>query len=244
MSQRWIIPDIHGCPRTLKLLLENTLKVTKHDQLYFLGDYIDRGPDGKGVIDYLMHLQNEEYNVHFIKGNHEDMCVKAFEADQKKKLFGGKHPEQKDWEAVGAKKTLESFGVKHPREIPKQYIDWMNNCLPFIELEEYILVHAGMNFSIDNPFEDTKSMMWTRQVARQENHPRAHSRRLQFHEFGHRAKPKLRLHRLGQRSLCDRQTRYGQPDGLQSRHETDFGVVEYGFVRVYFALSAGFTPPA
>lgn len=162
MSQRWIIPDIHGCPRTLKLLLENTLKVTKHDQLYFLGDYIDRGPDGKGVVDYLMHLQKEEYDVHFIKGNHEDMCVKAFEADQKKKLFGGKHPEQKDWEAVGAKKTLESFGVKHPREIPKQYIDWMNNCLPFIELEEYILVHAGMNFSIDNPFEDTKSMMWTR----------------------------------------------------------------------------------
>ena len=63
MSKRWIIPDIHGCLRTVKALLENTLLVTKHDQLYFLGDYIDRGPDGKGVIDYLMHLQKEEYNV-------------------------------------------------------------------------------------------------------------------------------------------------------------------------------------
>ena len=73
MSQRWIIPDIHGCAKTLKVLLENMLKVTKNDQLYFLGDYIDRGPDGKGVIDYLMHLQKEEYNVLLLKGNHEDM---------------------------------------------------------------------------------------------------------------------------------------------------------------------------
>ena len=161
MSRRWIIPDIHGCAKTLKVLLENMLKVTKHDQLYFLGDYIDRGPDSKGVIDYLMWLQKEEYEVHFIKGNHEDMCAKAFEADQKKRLFG-KHPEQKEWEAVGAKATLASFGVKHPREIPQKYIDWMNACLPYIELEEYILVHAGMNFNIANPFEDEKSMMWTR----------------------------------------------------------------------------------
>ena len=38
----------------------------------------------------------------------------------------------------------------------------MNACLPYVELEEYILVHAGMNFNIADPFEDTKSMMWTR----------------------------------------------------------------------------------
>lgn len=161
MPQRWIIPDIHGCVKTLQFLLENTLKVSKHDQLYFLGDYIDRGPDGKGVIDYLMHLQKEEYDVHFLKGNHEDLCVTAFQADQKKRLIG-KHPEQKEWEAVGAKATLDSFGVKHPREIPQLYIDWMNACLPYIELEEYILVHAGLNFKIENPFEDEYSMMWTR----------------------------------------------------------------------------------
>ena len=162
MSQRWIIPDIHGCIKTVKVLLENILRVTKNDQLYFLGDYIDRGPDGKGVIDYMMHLQKEDYDVHFLKGNHEDMCVKSYEADQKKKFLGGKHLEQKEWEAVGAKATLDSFGVKHPREIPKMYIDWMNQCLPYIELENYILVHAGMNFQIDNPFEDERSMMWTR----------------------------------------------------------------------------------
>ena len=162
MAQRWIIPDIHGCAQTLKALLENLLKVTKNDTLYFLGDYIDRGPDGKGVIDYLMHLKEEEYNIYCLKGNHEDLCVNAYEADQKKKLFGGKHSEQKEWEAVGAKTTIQSFGVKHPREIPKKYIDWMNMCLPYVELEKYILVHAGMNFKVEDPFKDTHSMMWTR----------------------------------------------------------------------------------
>ena len=176
MSQRWIIPDIHGCPQTLQALFENMLKITKHDQLYLLGDYIDRGPDSKGVIDYLMHLQKEEYNVHCIKGNHEDMCVKAYEADKKKKLFGSKHIEQKEWEAVGAKETLQSFGVKHQREIPIEYIEWMKECMPYVELEEYILVHAGLNFSIDNPFEDEHSMMWTRRF--KVNYNKSHGKKI------------------------------------------------------------------
>ena len=176
MSQRWIIPDIHGCPQTLQALFENMLKITKHDQLYLLGDYIDRGPDSKGVIDYLMHLQKEEYNVHCIKGNHEDMCVKAYEADKKKKLFGSKHIEQKEWEAVGAKETLQSFGVKHPREIPIEYIEWMKECMPYVELEEYILVHAGLNFNIDNPFEDEHSMMWTRRF--KVNYNKSHGKKI------------------------------------------------------------------
>lgn len=162
MSSRWIIPDVHGCAKTLQTLIERQLCLGKYDKLYLLGDYIDRGPDGKGVIDYIMHLQKEEYEVFCIKGNHEDLCINAFEADQKKKLFGAKHTEQKEWEAVGAAATLKSFGVKHPREIPQNYIDWMKNCLPYIELEDYILVHAGMNFDVENPFEDEHSMMWTR----------------------------------------------------------------------------------
>ena len=68
MTKRWIIPDIHGCSRTLKYLLENQLKITKNDPVYFLGDYIDRGPDGKGVLDYLMNLEKEEYEADDILG--------------------------------------------------------------------------------------------------------------------------------------------------------------------------------
>ena len=157
---RWIIPDIHGCARTMKVLLENVLKVTKDDELFFLGDYIDRGPASKDVIDYLMDLQEKGWNIHCLKGNHEDYCVKAWEEDQKFHLF--KPGIQKAWEAVGAKETFSSFGVKRPREIPKKYIDWMKNLDYYYELENYILVHAGLNFRIKNPFEDKHSMIWVR----------------------------------------------------------------------------------
>ena len=157
---RWIIPDIHGCAKTVKTLLENMLKVTRDDELFFLGDYIDRGPASKDVIDYLMDLQERGWNIHCLKGNHEDYCVKAWEADQKFHLF--KPDIQKAWEQVGAKETLKSFGGKRPREIPQKYIDWMKDLAYYYELEKYILVHAGMNFKIENPFEDTRSMIWVR----------------------------------------------------------------------------------
>ncbi|MCF0200742.1 MAG: serine/threonine protein phosphatase [Bacteroidales bacterium] len=162
MASRWIIPDVHGCVKTLQALVEKQLQLRKFDALYLLGDYIDRGPDGKAVLDYLMDLQDAEYQIFPIKGNHEAMCVDAFRADQKKRLFGGKSLEQRQWEQVGAKETLLSFGVRHPREIPQKYIDWMEACLPYVELESYVLVHAGMNFDAENPFDDTDSMLWTR----------------------------------------------------------------------------------
>lgn len=157
---RWIIPDIHGCAQTLKVLLENALKVTKDDELFFLGDYIDRGPASKGVLDYLMEHQENGWKIHCLKGNHEDYCVRAWEEDQKFHLF--KPGIQKAWEAVGAKDTFSSFGIKRPREIPQKYIDWMKNLDYYFELEDYILVHAGMNFKIKNPFEDKHSMIWVR----------------------------------------------------------------------------------
>ena len=160
MKNRWVIPDIHGHLTTLKSMVEDRIALSKTDAIYFLGDYIDRGPDSKGVIDFIMNLQNSGYNVDYLKGNHEDYCIRAWEADQKRFLF--RSPIEKDWVKNGGNKTLDSFGAKRPREISKFYIDWMKNAKYFIELDDYVLVHAGMNFNIDNPYEDTRSMMWIR----------------------------------------------------------------------------------
>lgn len=160
MRNRWVIPDIHGHPKTLKYMIEDRLNITKSDVVYFLGDYIDRGPDSKGVIDYIMSMQNAGYEVYCLRGNHEDYCLKAWNAD--KKRFLGRSSIEKEWRKNGAQNTLLSFNVKRPRNIDQRYIEWMNNTKYYIELEDYILVHAGLNCSIDNPFEDTKSMMWIR----------------------------------------------------------------------------------
>ncbi len=157
---RWIIPDIHGCARTLEALLKNMLKVTRDDELFFLGDYIDRGPASKEALDLLMDMQEGGWNIHCLKGNHEDYCVRTWEADQQRHLF--KPDVQKLWENVGAKETYKSFGVKRPREIPEKYIEWMRNLLYYYEIENYILVHAGMNFKASDPFKDTHSMITVR----------------------------------------------------------------------------------
>jgi len=60
---------------------------------------------------------------------------------------------------------LKSFSVKWPAEIPGEYINWIMS-LPFYhELEKFILVHAGFNFEIENPFEDRHYMLWVRDFA-------------------------------------------------------------------------------
>ena len=72
MKKQWVIPDLHGCSQTLQALITEQIRPSRSDVLYFLGDYIDRGPDSKGVIDYIITLQENEYEVKVLKGNHED----------------------------------------------------------------------------------------------------------------------------------------------------------------------------
>lgn len=165
MKKQWVIPDIHGHFKTLKVLIEQQVRPSKHDELYFLGDYIDRGPDSKAVIDYLINLKKDDYNVRFLLGNHEDYCIKAYTACRESKSFLGlktRNHIKKEWERYGGKETLKSFGVKNMKEFPHSYIDWMKSLEYYIELEDYILVHAGFNFKIDNPFTDKHAMIWVR----------------------------------------------------------------------------------
>lgn len=165
MKNRWVIPDIHGCVKTLKTLIEQLIKPTKHDGLFFLGDYIDRGPDSKGVIDYIRNLQDDEYNVQALLGNHEDYCLQAVEAEFRRKGILGlksRNHIRKEWERHGGKETQQSFGIKDLRDFPKEYLDWMRGLEYYIELEDYILVHAGLNFKNSNPFNDKRAMLWIR----------------------------------------------------------------------------------
>lgn len=165
MIKKWVIPDIHGCVRTVKTLIENQIKPNKNDQLIFIGDYIDRGPDSKGVIDYIMSLQENDYNVVALMGNHEDYCVRAYEEDKKHRGFLGfrsKSRVQKEWEVHGGIQTMESFDATSPKDIPEKYINWMKSLPYFIEVDNFVIVHAGLNFNVEDPFSDKRSMIWIR----------------------------------------------------------------------------------
>jgi serine/threonine protein phosphatase 1 len=165
MHKTWIIPDIHGCSKTLRALFENYIIPTKDDGLYFLGDYIDRGPDSKGVIDYIMDLQEQGFQVHLLKGNHEESCVNACAEEKRVKSFlgiRGRNATKAAWKQFGGKETMQSFGITDLNDIPQKYIDWMDRQATHIELEKFLLIHAGLDYSLDKPLEDEYSMLWLR----------------------------------------------------------------------------------
>ena len=66
---RWIIGDVHGMLDPLQRLLDEVAKIDAQAQFYFVGDYINRGPDSKGVIDLLLSLTGAK----FVRGNHDDI---------------------------------------------------------------------------------------------------------------------------------------------------------------------------
>ena len=103
-----------AAPKTLQALLHQ-ISFSKKDELYLLGDYIDRGPDSKGVIDYIWELQDLGYKIHCLRGNHEQMMLEAL-YDEENLRF---------WKHHGGKATLKSFNTKDIFNIPKAYFQWM-----------------------------------------------------------------------------------------------------------------------
>jgi predicted MPP superfamily phosphohydrolase len=162
VSRRIVIGDIHGCYKTLKKLTEEKLKITPSDHLYFIGDYIDRGPASQQVLDYLIELKWQSYNIYPIRGNHEEMLLKAISDN---KFIHA-------WYNNGAEETLKSFDIPDNllfeydgiKLIPEKYIHFISNLPYFIVLDDYIIVHAGLNFKLDQPFDDKESMLWMRNI--------------------------------------------------------------------------------
>ncbi len=77
MSHTFVIGDIHGCSDSLTELLEKIKPLAKDDTVIFIGDYIDRGPDSKGVIEIVLQLKAEHSRVITLMGNHEFMFLGA-----------------------------------------------------------------------------------------------------------------------------------------------------------------------
>ena len=63
LARQIAISDIHGCARTFKKLVLEKVVLDKQDTLFLLGDYINKGPDSKGVLDFIFELKNSGFNV-------------------------------------------------------------------------------------------------------------------------------------------------------------------------------------
>lgn len=153
---QFAISDIHGCAKTFDALL-NEIQFSPSDELYLLGDYIDRGPDSKGVIDRILQLQQDGYQVHCLMGNHEQMVLEA--------CMPHGEVSHDTWIHNGGMATLESFGLTKdspPTLIPNPYLEFFTNLRLYLETNGYLLVHAGINFQGTDPLDDAFGLLWIR----------------------------------------------------------------------------------
>ncbi|HEY8402939.1 MAG TPA: metallophosphoesterase family protein [Cytophagaceae bacterium] len=152
MPRSFAVSDIHGCSKTFIALIENTIRLEKQDHLYLLGDYIDRGPDSKGVIDFILHLKEEGFQVRTLMGNHEKMLLDAYSDRDKVRV----------WLMNGGEVAMESFKIDQLSDLPEKYIQFFKDLEYYILLDRYVLVHAGLNFNIPDPLSDKEAMLWLR----------------------------------------------------------------------------------
>lgn len=161
-----IIGDIHGCNKTFNALIDK-IALSPLDHLFLLGDYIDRGPDSKGVLDTIVNLKERGYQVSCLRGNHEQMMLNAFQPPVNKEEEDDDGSNEavdylKRWLKNGGKETLNSFGISKVEQVPPQYFTFLKQLPYYIETEDLILVHAGLDFHTKNPFDNLEEMIWIR----------------------------------------------------------------------------------
>jgi serine/threonine protein phosphatase 1 len=138
-NQRIIaIGDIHGCLTALATLI-GMLDLREGDLLVTLGDYVDRGPDTRHVLDQMVELFDAG-RVIPLRGNHELMMMRARDSVS----------EERFWRSFGGDDALESYSTADRQgrlqDVPDRHWRFMaSDCRDWYETDEFIFVHAGVN---------------------------------------------------------------------------------------------------
>jgi serine/threonine protein phosphatase 1 len=138
MGRVLAIGDIHGCLTALDTVL-GFICPGPADQLVFLGDYIDRGPDSKGVLDRLIEL-GRRIDVVYLRGNHEVMMLGAATGWDNFRF----------WRACGGAEALESYagidGAGTLDDIPDSHWRFIGSrCVDWYETDTHVFVHANLH---------------------------------------------------------------------------------------------------
>jgi len=152
MGRRFAIGDIHGCKKTFKKLIKKNLEVSRDDEIILMGDLVDRGPRIRETIDYILKLQSKGYNIKSLIGNHEWLLLESIESGEMFDL----------WMQNKALTTLKSFQVNDAAHIPEIYLKFFREMPYYIETENFVLVHGGLNFNKKKPLKHKKGMVWIR----------------------------------------------------------------------------------
>jgi serine/threonine protein phosphatase 1 len=146
------IGDIHGCQTALARLLAE-IAAGKEDLLIFLGDYIDRGPASRAVIELLIQ-QSERSPCVFVRGNHEVMILEGRRDPLKASM----------WQSYGGSEMLESYGGAFEKDwwtkIPDGHWKFLEGTVRVHEDSKNIFVHAFLHADLDVKDQPDALIMW------------------------------------------------------------------------------------
>ncbi len=146
-GRRLVLTDIHGSFQTFIRLLQK-LNLQKEDQLFILGDMINRAPYSIYVIEKIAELLLQGYSVFPLRGNHEQLFLDFAKTDQHK--------------LISLAERQYSSHLLENQELPKPVYKFFKALPYYYELEDYYLVHAGFNTDAKDPFSDWREMLWIR----------------------------------------------------------------------------------
>jgi len=150
-----IIGDVHGCLEMLKRLMDKIAWRPERDSLIFLGDYIDRGNDAMGVVEYILSLLRLSGDIQCLMGNHEAIFLDYLEGRDRRSFI-----------LNGGVATLESYhagrGLAEGPLVPETHLGFYKSLRTYIELDDYWVVHAGFRPSLAIDKQQLMEMIWIR----------------------------------------------------------------------------------
>lgn len=151
----FIIGDLHGCLGMLQRLMDKIKWQPDKDRLIFLGDYIDRGEDPKGVVNFILKLTRFSSEVQCLIGNHEAIFLDYLNGKDRRLFI-----------LNGGMKTLESYQRDKPEGegplVPADHVAFYQSLKSFIELDDYYVVHAGFRPGVALKDQTLEDMTWIR----------------------------------------------------------------------------------
>jgi serine/threonine protein phosphatase 1 len=153
------IGDVHGCFDKLHSLLQfcDSARSGRAARYILIGDYIDRGPDTRRVVDLLMHKQLGRAGQFIcLRGNHEQMLLAAARQDRSDRDLMG-------WWANGGEQTLDSYGCDDPSSLPASHLGWIGTLPLKVNDQKRLFVHAGIRPGISIAGQSEADLLWIRE---------------------------------------------------------------------------------
>ncbi len=213
----YAIGDIHG----QRAELDRVLTLVERDggpdaHVVFLGDYTDRGPDSRGVMDRLIAGQQDQRPWVFLKGNHDRMFEWFMETPTRhdSHLLVGYH-----WfhERLGGIETMASYGLDVPdrirmkdlraraeERVPAAHVDFLKGLHLSYQTDTLFFAHAGIRPGVPLDHQDEEDLVWIRDEFHTETGPHP---KIIVH--GHT--PVAKATHYGNRVNLDTGAGYGQP---------------------------------